>query len=410
MKSTSVKRQSGAVSLFVVIIAMLLISVVTIGFLRLMISNQIQATNNDLSQSAFDSAQAGVEDAKRALLRYQEKCLQGTDATCGADLANFSKCNAANASVVESGAIGQGRDDTSVGEIKIQQTASATNDDILNQAYTCVTAQLNTDDYVGTLSPNSSQLIPLIATAAYNKIAIEWFSLTDVSAGVTGLSIPNTPGAQRLSEEWPTNRPSVLRAQFMQVGSSFTLNSFDTTTTSGQSNVNTVFLYPHANGIVSNAVTPIELITRDVRSNDTTQEHPRPTPENTPLPISCKATLASGGYACSATIQLPEPVSGTSANRIAYLRLTAFYNGTHFRVTIPDTDSRFIQFNGVQPIVDSTGRANDLFRRVQSRIDMYDTSFPYPDAAVDVSGNFCKDFGVTNDAYIGSSNDSCKDE
>jgi hypothetical protein len=47
---------------------------------------------------------------------------------------------------------------------------------------------------------------------------------------------------------WPVNRPPVIGAQMMQVGEEFTLEGFDTTTPSGQSNTNTVFLYPTSNG------------------------------------------------------------------------------------------------------------------------------------------------------------------
>ncbi|HRQ86583.1 MAG TPA: hypothetical protein PLY16_00565, partial [Candidatus Saccharibacteria bacterium] len=76
------------------------------------------------------------------------------------------------------------------------------------------------------------------------------------------------------------------------------------------------------------------------------------------------------------------------------LRLTSLYNASHFRVSLLKNGS-VVQFNGVQPEIDSTGRASDLFRRVATRVDLIDTSFPYPSAAVQTTGDFCKSFIVT---------------
>ena len=69
-------RQSGAVSLFAVIFGAMLLTIVTIGFIKLMIMDQRQSSNNDLSQSAYDAALAGVEDAKRVVRAAQTGNIQ----------------------------------------------------------------------------------------------------------------------------------------------------------------------------------------------------------------------------------------------------------------------------------------------------------------------------------------------
>ena len=58
----------------------------------------------------------------------------------------------------------------------------------------------------------------------------------------------------------------------------------------------------------------------------------------------------------------------------------------------------FRSFDGVQPAVDSTGRASNLFRRVEARLQIGD-DFAYPDNAIELLNSLCKDFSVTDSGH-----------
>jgi Tfp pilus assembly protein PilX len=407
MKTISTNKQSGAVSLFVVIFFMLLATVVTVSFVRLMLTDQQQASDNDLSQSAYDSAQAGVEDAKRALLQYKSECLLTTTGSCAtySDRISSDVCNSALVGVAGTG-LG-GASSGPFKEVMIQQSSGGTtSDDKLNQAYTCVTIDLATDDFVGTIQANQSQLVPLKSAGAFNRVKVEWFNKEDISAagGSSSLNlsgIASNGNPLYAQGQWPLNRPSLLRSQLIQVANTgFTLPSFDVVSDS-RTNGATMFLYPTS----QSGISEVNITQDDARRTDPADDPDPKTYALTPTSASCKPDLSSGGYACSSVLVLPQPIgAGDDANRVAFMRLTPLYNATHYRVTLfnnPVSDSSTpVQFKDVQPMVDSTGRANDLFRRVQSRVDLFDTTFPYPEAAVDVTGSFCKDFAVTANQYI----------
>lgn len=414
MKSISINRQSGAVSLFVVIFAMLIITVITVSFLRLMMTDQQQSSDSDLSQSAYDSAQAGVEDAKRALLHYQQVCTT-TPTGCAAEADKISpstglQCNTAllNSGVISS-SDESGQTGSNAGEINVQQSQSG-NDKALNQAYTCVTVQLDTDDYIGNLSAGDSQLVPIVGKGDFDTVTVRWFSRQDVSTTdgsvvLPGVSATHMPPTQA---SWNANTPSLMRAQLIQVGDTFTMTDFDSVSGSGpttQSDGNTVFLYPTSGvGATSAAFTAL-----DTRASSPTGDPAPASSSTTPHPVQCAASTSSGGYACSMSLTLPSPIGGGTARK-AFLRLTPFYTSTHFQVVLSNgtpTTSNLIKFNAVQPLIDSTGRANDIFRRVQSRVNLYNTDFPYPDATIDVNGNFCKNFGVSDTPATYTATNTC---
>ena len=369
--SNNNSREHGAVSLFVVVFAAMLITVVTVSFIRIMVREQQQATAIDLSQSAYDSAQAGVEDAKRALLRYQT--------ICGDPDLISSECADAKQNFLESQVCNQALTGIVVDtndEVKIQQT---TGDAVLDldQAYTCVKIALQTKDYIGTLNKNDTKIIPLRGTSSFDRVIISWFSPSNLKADTKTVNVPSLGSGTPLISDWVStsepNRPPIIRAQLMQFSDSgFVLSDFD-----GGYNASTIFLYPSSISKASSIVSPSTI---------------RGTP-SAPVPVHCDEDLSLGIYACSATILLPDPVGGTSASRVAYLNLSASYRATNYQIQLL-SGSTVVQFDAVQPIVDSTGRANDMFRRVESRIET--VSGTYPSSAVSLSGNLCKKFSVTD--------------
>ncbi len=378
-------RQKGAVSLFIVIFTMLLVTTITISFMQLMMKDQQQATYADLSESAYDSAMAGVEDAKRALLMQQ--------ACAGQDSTN---CNAINAAIesgecttlsVLSTLLG------SAGNSNETLIVQAEGDRALEQAYTCVKITENTKDYIGSIEANAAAtLVPLRATGDFNKIVVSWgLNKSGGAVDLDGTSDLPT----RDPSNWPENRPALLRLQLINGGNSFHLSDFDT---SGYSN--TLFMRPSSNGVANSE------FALDGRRGSLASE---------PRPAACNATTASGAYACQVTIDISPAI--TAGSQAAFLNVAAFYNRMDYKIellndgggqTCHPANPQVVCFDGVQPEVDSTGRANDLFRRVVSRVELNNT-FNYPLAALETKNNLCKNFSVTTnlDDYRSGSSE-CK--
>ena len=74
------KTKKGATSLIVTMFFTLLAGILVLSFVSIMLSNINESTNYNLSQSAYDAALAGIEDAKIMLLEYNN-CMARNDTT-----------------------------------------------------------------------------------------------------------------------------------------------------------------------------------------------------------------------------------------------------------------------------------------------------------------------------------------
>ncbi|MGB4761777.1 MAG: hypothetical protein WBP12_00305 [Candidatus Saccharimonas sp.] len=353
--------EQGATAIIVVVFSVLLLVTISVGFMRMIIQEQERSIENELSRGAYDSALAGVEDGKRVL------------EACRLDGAGSDACNAIDAKACTTVA-DAGFTSLSDNEVKLQTTAGV--DGGFDQAYSCVIVDPDTPDYRGNLDADSSSVIPLTTAGSFQRIRLMWFQNTDLSRPVSLPTSALTPLPQL--GNWTsgtTVRPPIIRAQLILYREdNFRVEDFDTA-----DNGRTLYLYPSSVGASTVS------FTNDTRAVGTSNL----------VAVDCDA---ASQYVCSAELVLPRVIDpNVASNRYAaYLRLTTFYEAADFVVTPVGTS-----FRDVQSIVDSTGRASNVFRRVSARVERVNSNEAqlYPRATVDITRNFCKSFGVTDTLF-----------
>lgn len=384
------KNQRGAVSIFIVVFSALFVTIITVSFVSLMIRGTQQAISADLSNSAYDAALSGVEDAKGLLLKYRQ-CLRNPSARadCAQIMSLFDTpaCN-----MVKRSATNFLNNDDS--EMLIESSSgSDVNSKALDQAYTCVKVAYTAEKKELQLREGESVLIPIeSAGATYDRINISWFMKDSTSQQSLGpLELDTAAPLPATKNQWMPSDPSltlppILRTQWIQHSSSFNATDFDFDQNApfepeARANTKTVFLYPHAAG------------TNDTRFSLEDNRSATVAVVKDPTLVRCGGDYNDGQYACSVDIALPVPVNNTGA-RTAYLQLAALYNSTKVRISLLSGST---PVRVVAPTIDATGRANDLFRRVKVGVSF---TGEYPRAGFDL-GNLCKDFSVsdTPDGY-----------
>jgi Tfp pilus assembly protein PilX len=105
-----------------------------------------------------------------------------------------------------------------------------------------------------------------------------------------------------------------------------------------------------------------------------------------------------GEYPCELTI------TGVIPNQQEfYARFSAIYSEANVRITANNAANDRLVFYDAQAVVDSTGRANDVFQRLQARIPLYD-NYNYPAGSVQTLNDVCKLYYVQENSIIDSCN------
>lgn len=362
--------ERGVVSILTVLFFVILLSVLTVAFLRIMSDEQEQVIGDDLTKGALASARSGVEDAKRALL-YCRSLSGGPDKVSCENALKVTTCP---------GIFGSPSSLTSnLGIVPSAGNGGATQvggKPELNQRYTCLKINRDTPDVTGVAQEGIADLIELDSGGTgFDSLQLEWHRLGNSYDGVAGLDSrgkigSNNPQTTSWSTGAGTQYPALLRVQLLEYDPAANLTAL------AQKQA-TAFFVPSTNGDTTETVGPVTTGSGFNRSR-----------------YFAKCT-AIGDYSCS--VQLNGIV--TSPGKRYFVRLSTKYRSANYRLQLKRAGVP-VAFHDVQPEIDSTGAAGDTYRRVLTRVE-YGSDGYYTDNALESGESVCKSFYVTSTAATG---------
>lgn len=221
-------------------------------------------------------------------------------------------------------------------------------------SYSCllIDQSPNTLEYTDIDTAKSTYARFSSTTANIETLEIWWQGTNDSTTFAT--SYPNFPPAG----SWPAGGTPVLRATVTAV-TSYNRNALD-------GNTYTAFLYPNT---------------------------------------GASSTLAAGGPATSGAIgqggcssgNTPKychvSISLSAAAPEVFLQLKSIYGSSKVTIIARDSSSSQLELKGAQTLVDATGKATDVLRRIQVRVPST-SSYDYPPSAVYSVQGVCKRLNV----------------
>jgi hypothetical protein len=338
LKQTLTNDQKGMASIIVAVTLMLIISLIVLAMSQNTQNEQRQALDRQLSDQAFYNAESGINDVAYYLYSNPNAAVDKTD------------CN------------------TSLGNISNQIDGP----DGVNK-YTCVLydkapKSLQYDN----LSISSPKIIPIQtvndsgATAALERLTISWDDADNRDGNISGgcnfgSGSPALPtscdyGGVRVELISPALNRDAMRERSL-----------------------IAFLLPN-NGAVGGDIAVGGL--------------GYPNSQGLIQATNCSNTDAAMRR-CSKTITQ----IGTGN---LYLSIRSLYRPINVTITGVDSFNNALRFKDTQIVVDSTGKANDVLRRVQVRIPAKN-QYVYPGFALQSKDSICKVLNVSlNDAGVGN--------
>lgn len=339
------KKETGLVSIVVTVVIMFVLSITVMSFAAIMRREQRQVLDRQLNTQAFYAAESGINDA---IARIKEIALSNPTLL---QTSYTTNCN--------------GFANALAGIGKPLQSSVKSGDS--NVAYSC----LLVDPRPESLEYKSVDRNPIVVpiTSAVTGQLIDTITLNWQAAdGTPGFNCaggaggpPNLPP----DSQWgcPTG---LIRADLVKTPPSFSRDDLN-------SSLRTVFLFPKSGGSGN--------YTLDSNTGKIVE-------------ASCVSPPAVPGTKyCTANISVTPAQS-------YYMKMNSIYKTSSVTITAKSGASN-VELIGSQIMIDSTGRANDILRRIQVRvaIDLLGEG-PFPLGAIQSANTICKQFSVVPPSII----------
>ncbi len=349
------KSEQGAASMIVVVFMMVILTTISIGFLRIALNEQRIATDDDLTSRAYYAAESGIEDAKRAIQENLDGTL--TDAELNADTCDVPASTRYN-SVLSSGAE-------------------------FDAEFECMLIDFTPDTIRSKMSATNQtrhyEVIPINPSGGSTRpglITINWHldaTAADEGDGLVGgggISLRSTTETS-IPRVGSWSHPAMLDVKIIH----YPKNNFS------RNNIETVrmLVSPNSagggNGFASDVFLP--------------GGSPNSAVDSQVLRASCSDN--DNNMVCSMEFD----VSRVAQSENIEIRITNLYRSTSFEMTMENISGSSLLFDKAQAIIDVTGRAGGVYRRVEAAVELNTPDF-IPNYSIRSATDICKDFSFTN--------------
>lgn len=325
------QNQEGLAAILVTILLMLVITLISLSFARIARQEQRQTLDRNLSSRAFYAAESGINMAAEAIGLNPNNYVNGKD-TCATPDSVFV---AADYDLDASS-------ETKVACLLIDRTP-------------------NTIDYQGV--NNKSKVFPLYSadSSQLGKVFFNWQSTTAPSSNP---NFGSCPSSGQFPATWPGNCDApVLRVDLVPTdGNTLSRGALSDTTFSA-------FIFPGTLNQEQN-------FSANIGGN-----------QGVVFTAFCNGiTTPDKPYYCQGS------VAGLTGSKY-FVRLQSLYGSSNVVIAAGANSSTKIPLIGAQIIIDSTGRAQDIVRRIQVRKPIAQNS-NVPEFALIAAAGICKRYSI----------------